>query len=395
MDGERRNQMAYLDRISGTPVLPEAMQSMQELLTREGLNPQSPYRSGSHTKQVLENSRLQTAGLIAADPAEIIFVSNGTESVNLGIFGLARSAARSNPKRKILISAIEHLSVMNTVRALEKEGYDIIVIPVGTDGKVVKKAYMDALDNDVLLVSIQMANPEIGTIQDIQFLAGKAREKNILFHSDAVDAVGWMPVDVKQLQIDALSFSGTQFGGPPGGAALYLRKGVSLMPLLYGGLQEKHRRPGLENIPAIAGFGVAADYAAKTLADRMKRARQFQDKLRKHLSAIDAVYLTGHSEDRIPGHVSLLVRYVEGEALLLMLDMKNIQASSGSSCTAKDLKISPVLTVLGIEHADAQGSLVFSTCHNTTDEEIESVIRELPDIVDRLRKMSPLWKNGA
>lgn len=387
--------MAYLDRISGEPVLPEAVESMQKLLIRPGLNPQSPYNTGSHTKQILENSRLKVAQLIAANPAEIIFVSNGTESVNLGIFGLVRSAARSNQKRKILISAVEHVSVVNAVRVLEKEGYEILVLPVGSDGKVDRQAYLEALEKDVILVSIQMANPEIGTIQDIRFFAEKAHEKNILFHSDAVDAVGWIPVDVTQLKADALSFSGTQFGGPPGAAALFLRKGVSLMPLLYGGLQEKHRRPGLENVPAIAGFGVAAEYAAKTLHERMNSARKFQETLRENLSRIDAVQFTGHFEDRIPGHVSLLVRYVEGEALLLMLDMKNIQASSGSSCTAKDLKISPVLTVLGIEHADAQGSLVFSTCHDTTEAAINSVVRELPDIVSRLRKMSPLWKNEA
>ncbi|MGB3974951.1 MAG: cysteine desulfurase family protein [bacterium] len=387
--------MAYLDRISGAPVLPEVVDLMRELLAKQSMNPLSPYRQSSTLKQILEQSRQKVAKLIAAEPAEIIFVSNGTESVNLGIFGLVRSAARSSEKRRILISAIEHVSVMNTVRALEKEGYEIVTIPVEVDGKVDKEAYLNALEKDALLVSIQMANPEIGTIQDIRFLAGKAREAKVLFHCDAVDAVGWMPIDVKQLNIDALSFSGTQFGGPPGAAALYLKRGVSLMPMFYGGFQEKHRRPGLENIPAIAGFGLAAEYAAQTLAERMNKARHYQEALWKGLSHIEAVELTGHPTDRIPGHVSLLVRFVEGEALLLMLDMKNIQASSGSSCTAKDLKISPVLTTLGIEHADAQGSLVFSTCHSTSEKDIDLVIQELPGIVERLRSMSPLWKQGS
>ncbi len=387
--------MAYLDRISGAPVLSEVVDWMQELLTKQGFNPLSPYRKSSYMKQILEESRRKVAKLIAAEPAEIIFVANGTESVNMGIFGLVRSAARSSQKRRILVSAIEHVSVMNAAKTLEKEGYEIITLPVQIDGKVDKEAYLKILDNDTLLVSIQMANPEIGTIQDIQFLAEKASEAKALFHCDAVDAVGWMPVDVKQLNVDALSFSGTQFGGPPGAAALYLKRGVSLMPMFYGGLQERHRRPGLENVPAIAGFGLAAEIAADTMSDRMNKARHLQENLWKGLSQIEAVELTGHPVDRIPGHVSLLVRFVEGEALLLMLDMKNIQASSGSSCTAKDLKISPILTTLGIEHADAQGSLVFSTTQSTTDNDIDLVIQELPGIVERLRLMSPLWKKGS
>lgn len=384
--------MAYLDRISFTPVLEEAVREMAGLITRTGLNPSSPTRMGSQSKKALETARESTASLIAADPRDLVFVSTGTESVNLAIRGLVRSAIRSRKQRKILISAIEHVSVVNTARALEKEGFEVQIVPVDTQGKISMNKFREALESDVLLASIQMANPEVGTIQDIETLATLARSRDVLFHTDAVDAAGWIPIDVNKLNVDALSFSGTQFGGPPGAAVLYVKKGVSIVPMLFGGIQERHRRPGLENIPAIAGLGIASDYARTTMTERATRVNLLANRLRTALLGIDDVLLTGHTTDRIPGHVSALIRCVEGEALLLMLDMKNVQAASGSSCTAKDLKISPILTALGIEHADAQGSLVFSLCDNTNDDDIEQVANVLPPIVSRLREMSPLWR---
>ncbi len=384
--------MSYFDRISSAPVLPEVQNLMNDLLKLDGLNPHSPSRAGSRAKEYLETAREQIAGLISASPGEIIMVSTGTESVNLGLTGLAKSAVRSKPGRKIIVSAIEHISVIKTARALEKDGFSVITIPVDDKGRCDKKAYMEALDKDVLLVSIQLANPEIGTVQDLQFFANAAHENNTIFHTDAIAAAGWIHVDVNKLGVDALSLSGTQFGGPPGAAGLFVRKGVSLMPLFYGGIQERHRRPGMENIPAIAGFGLAAEHAAKTIEKRSERAFRQAEVLRGKLSQIAEVHFTGDAINRIPGHVSIIIRYVEGEALLLMLDMKNIQAASGSSCTAKDLKISPVLTAIGSQHADAQGSLVFSTSEHTNMKDIDHIAEELPQIVARLREMSPLWK---
>ncbi|MCD4654981.1 cysteine desulfurase [bacterium] len=383
--------MAYLDRISGTGTSKSAMAGMIKYMNYSALNPQSPGKFGTRARQALDTARLKVAELIGADIREITFVSNGTESVNLAIQGLVQSAAKSKEGRKIIISSIEHTSVMNTVKALEKKGFQTEIIPVDKFGRVDFTKYVSALDENTLLVSIQLANPEIGTIQDIASLAAAAREKNILFHTDAVDAVGWIPVNVPDLGVDALSFSGTQFQGPPGAAALFVRKGVSLVPMMFGGLQEKHRRPGLENIPAIAGFGIAAEETMKSLAENVAEGQRLASTLRKGLEKIENITLTGHPEYRIPGHVSVLIHYVEGEALLLMLDMKDIQAASGSSCTAKDLKISPVLMALGTDHTSAQGSLVFSTTTETSDTDIQLVLETLPVIVKRLRSMSPLW----
>ncbi|MBN1880457.1 cysteine desulfurase [bacterium] len=383
--------MAYLDRISIAPLLPDVTRAMADCLAWIGLNPNSPTRMGSKARQALDKAREQTANLIEADPRDLTFVATGTESVNLAIRGLVHSAAKSRNERKILVSAIEHSSVMNTVRSLQKEGFESVVIPVDSQGVIDLEFYKKALDSGVLLASVQMANPEIGTMQNIPSLACLAREHNVLFHTDAVDAAGWMPIDVDRLHIDALSFAGTQLGGPPGAAALYIRKGVSIVPMLNGGIQERHRRPGLENIPAVVGMGIACQHAKAKMTERNETKNHLVDRLKSTLRSIEDVVLTGHPEYRIPGHVSALIRYVEGEALLLLLDMKNIQAASGSSCTAKDLKISPVLLALGIEHTDAQGSIVFSLCNDTTENDIILVENELPDIVKRLRAMSPLW----
>jgi len=383
--------MAYLDRIAGTRASRAAIESMMKLLELSAVNPQNPTKLGSIAKNALEKAREQVAELIGANAREITFVSNGTESVNLAIQGLVKSASRSKPGKKIVISSIEHQSVINTAKALEKIGFETKIISVDQYGKVDFNEYIAALDENTLLVSIQLANPEIGTTQDIKTLAAEAHTRGILFHTDAVDAVGWMHVNVRDLGVDALSLSGTQFHGPTGAAALFVRKGVSLVPIMFGGLQEKYRRPGLENIPAIAGFGVAAEEASKSIDERMARSKLLADILRKGLSKIESVTLTGHSDQRIPGHVSALIHFIEGEALLLMMDMKDIQAASGSSCTAKDLKISPVLMALGTDHTSAQGSVVFSTTADTTEDDIRYVLDNLTEIIDKLRSMSPLW----
>lgn len=385
--------MAYLDRITGTKPLPEVLKVMTEILALPGTNPQSPSKLGSQARKVLDDAREEVAALIGADHREITFVATGTESINLALQGLVRSASRAKSGKKIIVSAVEHVSVMNTVKALEKNGYELVVIPVDKQGIVDFDAYEAEVNSDTILVSIQLANPEIGTIQDVRRLASLARERGALFHTDAVDAVGWIPVDVNDLGIDAMSFSGTQFHGPSGAAVLYVRKGVSLLPVMFGGLQERYRRPGLENIPAIAGLGVAARFAKKKLKERQESAMKYAKALRQGIESIPEVELTGDPQCRLPGHVSMMVKFVEGEALLLMLDMKDVQATSGSSCTAKDLKISPVLMALGTDHTSAQGSLVFSTTADTTPADIDHTLEVLPVIIQKLRAMSPIWQS--
>jgi cysteine desulfurase len=384
--------MAYWDRISATKPAPEVLEKVIPLLGDQMGNPQSPHRDGTRAAGLLETAREQVAALISAEVQEMYFMSNGTESVNTAVQGLARGVHRKDSgRRKILISAVEHLSVKKSADYLMHEGFEVITIPVDSQGRLDVATYRDALDESVALVSIQMVNPEVGTVQDLETVVPLARESGALFHTDAVAAAGWIPVDVSVLGVDALSFSSAMYHGIPGAAALYLRRRVPFVPVLYGGVQERSRRPGAENIPAIVAMGIASEIAVSECADRMRHGNDLAAHLRNGLSGIPAVDFTGDWERRLPGHVSMLVNYVEGEALLLMLAMKGVSAASGSSCTAKDLKISPVLTSMGIDHTSAQGSLVLTSSRDTTIEDADAVIDVLPGIVDQLRAMSPIW----
>ncbi len=383
--------LSYWDRISCTQVAPEAVVKMTEILESPMGNAQSPYRLGSQAMRMIEESRDKVAHLTGAESREITFTASGTEANNLAITGIALGLSR----KKILLSAIEHVSVMNTATALKKMGFEVEIIPVDSMGHVQQDVYLSMLDETVGLVSIQTANPEIGTIQRLEPLISAAKERGAIFHTDAVAAVGWIPVNVKESGVDSLTFSGAQFHGPPGAAAMYLRKGVKWRPVLHGGSQEHRRRPGLENVPAIVGFGIACELAEADMAERSGSAYILAEKLRTGLSSIPELDFTGDPEHRIPGHVSVIVRYVEGEALLLLLDMHGISAASGSSCTAKDLKISPVLMALGLDHTHAQGSVVFSSDRNTTLRNVEAITGAMPEIVNKLRSMSPLWAQSG
>ncbi len=383
--------MPYLDRISATTPAPCVLDRMMELMRLPLGNALSPYRLGSRSKSIIEDARQKVATLIGAQPKEITFTATGTEANNLAILGLAAGLSTGKNGSKIVISAIEHVSVMNVVRHLEKVGYQVELIPVDHLGRVNQDRFESALDDRTIFASIQLANPEIGTIQHLEPMVSAAHARGIPFHTDAIDAVGWIPVDVEKLGVDALSLSGSAFHGPLGAAALYVRQGTRLMPIMHGGIQERRRRPGVENIPAIAGLGIAAELAMQELPERMTSGTALADRLRQGLLAIEAVSATGDLTYRVPGHVSVIVHDVEGEALLLLLDMNGIQAASGSSCTAKDLKISPVLSALGYDHSSAQGSIVFSFVRDTTGPDIESVLDVMPKVIDRLREMSPLW----
>jgi cysteine desulfurase len=267
----------------------------------------------------------------------------------------------------------------------------VLEIPVDSQGRINREAYFSRLDNHVALVAVQVANPEVGTIQPVEELTGAARDSGALFHADAIAAAGWIPLDTGKLDVDTLSLSAATFHGLPGAAALYIRSGAIVPGIMFGGVQERTKRPGTENIPAIAAMGVAADLAVRELPQRTDLGRKLASRLREGLSPIKALEFTGDPDNRAPGHVSMIVKYVEGEALLLMLDMKGVSAASGSSCTSKDLKISPVLMAMGLDHTSAQGSIVLSSSRDTTMDDAETVIRVLPEIVDKLRAMSPIW----
>jgi cysteine desulfurase len=294
--------------------------------------------------------------------------------------------------KHIVVSAIEHASVLNSAKALEKFGFTTTLVPVDRFGRVDPGDVRKALTKDTVLVSVMTANSEVGTIEPIAEIARVCRENGVLVHTDAVAAAGMVPVDVKALGVDALSLAADQFYGPKGAAALFVRKGVRVLPLIDGGVQEGGRRSGTENVPAIVGMGKAAEITAAGFGPRAEAAKTLRDLLiRELLSRADHVVLTGHPELRLPHHASFCVEFVEGEGMLLHLDIKGVACSSGSACTSKSLKASHVLLAMGIDHALAQGSLVFSLLETTAREDIDHVIEVFPPIIDKLRRMSPLY----
>lgn len=381
----------YLDHAASTPMRPEVLEAMLPFFRTEFGNPQSLHDHGDAPREAVERAREQVAALIGAQAKEIYFTASGTEANNMALKGVAFANQQSG--KHIVISAIEHHSVLNSARTLEKLGFEITVVPVDEDGLVNPKAVADAVRDDTVLVSIIHASNEIGTIQPIAEIARlvKERKRRIYVHTDAVQTAGTIPVDVEELGVDLLSLAGSAFYGPKGAGALYVRRGVRLMSLIDGGIQEKGRRAGTENVPAIVGLGVAAELARDEMGDRVKRVTKLRDRLIEGLTSVDHVYLTGHPTQRLPGLVSVVVEYVEGEAMLLLLNANGIAASSGSTCTSRALKASHVLTAIGTEVALAQGSLVFSLGEENTEADVDHVLDVFPKIVGRLREMSPLY----
>jgi cysteine desulfurase len=380
----------YLDHIAAAPVRPEALAVMAPFFREAFGNAQSLHSAGQAAALALDEAREKVAGLIGAPAGDVYFTASGSESNNLALKGMAM-ANRIRGKR-IVVSAVEHLSILNSAKALEKSGFETVVVPVDRFGRVDPEAVRASLGEGTVLVSVMTANSEVGTLQPVAEIARICREKGILFHTDAVAAAGSIHLDVEALGVDALSLAADQFYGPKGAAALYVRKGVRILPLIDGGIQESGRRGGTENIPAIAGMGKAAEIAVAALDERAAKIRPLRDRLVKGiLSEIEHSVLTGHPEARLPHHASFCVEFIEGEAMLLHLDMKGIAASSGSACTSKALKVSHVLLAMGIDHALAQGSLVFSMPEATTAEDIDHVLEAFPPIVDKLRRMSPLY----
>jgi cysteine desulfurase len=384
-------RQVYLDHSAATPLLPAVREAMLPFLSESFGNPLSLHNWGDPPRDAMDKAREQVAALISADsPEEIIFTSCGTESNNFAIKGLA--AALQNKGRHIIISAIEHFSVMNSARSLEKMGFQLTLIPVDKNGLVNPEDVSNNLRDDTILVSIMQANGEVGTIQPIKEISAITREKKIVFHTDAVASCGNIPVNVKDLGVDALSLAGNQFYGPKGGAVLWVKKGVRIIPLMDGGIQEGGRRAGSEDVASIVGLGKAAEIAAGDMTNRINTLIPMRDALIKGLTEkIGHVILTGHPQNRLPGHASFCVEFIEGESMLMLLNSQGIAVSSGSSCTSRALKASHVLIAMGYNHEIAQGSLLFTLGIENSVDDMNYVVDSMQPIVDRLRKMSPVY----
>jgi cysteine desulfurase len=381
---------AYLDNASATPVRKEVLEAMLPYFSEQFGNPSNVYDLGTKVKAAMEAARTNVATLIGADPAQIIFTSSGAEANNLAIKGVA--FARQKKGKHIIVSSIEHHSVLNSARFLERLDFEATFLPVDKNGLVEPERLAKVIRPETILVSIMHANTEIGTIEPISELAAICRENNVVFHTDAVASAGNMPVDVNELNVDLLSLSGASLGAPKGVGALYFNKKVRLMPLIHGGIQEKGRRAGTENVPGIIGFGRAAELAKKELPQKMDHVRKLRDRLVDGiLKKVEKVAYTGHPQKRLPGHASFCFEAIEGEALIFMLAHNGIYTNTGSACASKALKTSPVLGAIGIRADLAQGSTVFTIDSSNTESEIDYVLEKLPAAVDRLRSLSPIW----
>jgi cysteine desulfurase len=382
----------YFDHIASTPVHPQVVEAMLPYLNEFYGNPQSLHSYGQETSNAIESSREKVAQLIEAETEEIFFTSSGTESNNLAIKGMA--LAQRTKGKNIVVSAVEHQSVLHSLKSLEKSGFSVTEVPVDQFGLVDPEDVRKAISPETILVSVLLANGEVGTIEPISAIAKTCQELGIKCHTDAVDAVGNIPVSVKDLGVDALSLAGNQFYGPTGSAALFLKKGTRALPQIDGGIQESGKRAGSENIAGIVGLGKAAEIAQIELENWADKVKVLRDTVIKRMEQeMEHVILTGHPTNRLPHHASFCVKFIEGEAMLLNLDMKGIAAASGSACTSRALKASHVLLAMGLDHATAQGSLVFSLVENNTTAEVDYLFEVFPDIIERLRQMSPLYPN--
>ncbi len=380
----------YLDNAAAMPLFHEVREAMLPYMTDVFGNPSSLHDWGDGPREAIDVAREQVSGLIGGRADEVIFTGSGTESNNIAVKGLA--LAQQKKGKHVIVSAVEHFSVLHSAKTLTKWGFEVSEVPVDKNGVVDPDDVRRNLRDDTVLVSVMHANGEVGTIEPIREISGAVRERGVLFHTDAVATTGTITVDVGELGVDALSLSGNQFYGPKGAGALWVRKGVRIMPLLDGGIQEGGRRAGTENVPAIVGLGKAAELARARMAERMKHLSVLRNRLLKELpEAIEHVIVTGHPADRLPGHASFCVEFIEGEAMLMLLGSKGIAGSSGSACTSRALKASHVLIAMGLPHEIAQGSLLLTLGADSTEQDIDYVLETMPPVVDRLRQMSPLY----
>ncbi len=382
----------YTDNAATTKMSNTALAAMLPCLQDNYGNPSSLHSVGQRAAEALQGARETVARCLGCDPKEIVFTSGGSEADNQAIISAARWGALKG-KKHIISTAFEHHAVLHTLKKLEKEGFEVELLPVGTTGTITPEQVAAAIRPDTALVTIMYANNEIGSILPIAEIGAVCREKGVIFHTDAVQAAGHLHIDVKAQNIDMLSLSGHKFHGPKGSGVLYARKGIPLVNIIEGGAQERGKRAGTENLPAIVGMAAALQEACDHIDENAAKVSALRDKLISGLSKIPHSALNGDPVHRLPGNVNFCFEGIEGESLLLLLDAKGICASSGSACTSGSLDPSHVLLAIGRPHEVAHGSLRLSLCEWNTEEEVDIILQEVPRIVEYLRNMSPMWKD--
>lgn len=382
----------YLDHSSTTYVREEVFEEMKPYFTEKFGNPSSFHSFGLEAKEALENSREKIAGIINCSSDEIVFTSGGTESCNLAVFGVARAVKKSLDKNHIITSKIEHHAILDACRHLEKEGFKVTYLDVDSDGLINMKKLENAITEKTCLISIIYANNEVGVIQDIKAISYIAKRKKVYFHTDACQAGGLLDIDVNKLGVDLMTLNSSKIYGPKGVGLLYIKNGVEIEPILFGGGQEKGLRSGTENIPCIVGFAKALGLAQKEKSAEAKRLTKLRDKMIKMIfEKIPDARLNGHPTKRLPNNINLSFEGIEGESLLLHLDNKGICCSTGSACTSRVLEPSHVLTAMGVPEEISHSSIRFTLGRKTTEKDIGYVVKVLPEIVENLRKISPFY----
>ena len=382
----------YADNAATTKMSEVALKAMMPYFTDTYANPSSLHSAGQLAKEALEEARATVARCIGCEPREIYFTSGGSEADNQAIVSAAYFGARKG-KKHIISTAFEHHAVLHTLNKLEKEGFEVTYLDVRNNHNVTAQQVKDAIREDTCLVTVMYANNEIGSVLPIAEIGAVCKEAKVPFHTDAVQAAGHLHIDVKAQNIDMLSLSGHKFHGPKGVGALYCRRGLPLVNIIEGGAQERGKRAGTENLPAICGMAAALQDACDHMEENMAKVRLMRDKLIEELSKIPHCALNGDPVNRLPGNVSFCFEGIEGEALLLLLDMKGVAGSSGSACTSGSLDPSHVLLAIGRVHDVAHGSLRLSMCEYNTMEEVEHILKVVPEVVAYLRNMSPVWKD--
>ncbi len=380
----------YADNAATTRIAPQVLDAMLPYLKEEYGNPSTLYKLGREAKIAIEKAREQVAQVIGAKAEEIFFTGSGTEADNMALKGVLYGPAGKG-KKHLITTKIEHHAILHTAMALEKEGFQVTFLDVDKNGQVDLEELKQAITPDTALVSIMAANNEVGTIQPIEEIGKICREKGVLFHTDAVQAFGHMPLDVNKMNIDLLSLSAHKINGPKGSGALYIRRGLGLRPVIEGGGQERNRRSGTENVAGIVGLGQAAQLAMETMEEESARLKALAKKLTDGVLQIPETILTGDPENRLPGACSFAISAIEGESLVLYLDMEGICTSTGSACSTGSLDPSHVLMAIGLSHEVSHGSLRVTLGRFNTEEEVDYIIETLPKVVEKLRSMSPVW----
>lgn len=382
-------KVVYLDNNATTAVAPEVFEAMRPFLTEFYGNPSSIHHFGGQVAAHIETAREKLASLLGAQPSEVIFTSCGTESDSSAIYS---ALSLCNQRRKVVISKVEHPAILALGKELERRGYTVVQIPVDSKGRLDMECAEEMIDTDTAVVSIMWANNETGNIYPVAQLAEMAHKQGALFHTDAVQAVGKIPINLAELPIDMLSLSGHKLHAPKGVGALYVKRGVRFRPFIVGGHQERGRRAGTENVASIVGLGKAAELAQQDITIENTKVKALRDKLETELLKLPATRLNGDPEHRLPNTSNISFEYIEGESILMLLDMFNICASSGSACTTGSLEPSHVLRAMGVPYTAAHGAIRFSFSRYNTEEEVDFVLEKLPPVIARLREISPYWK---